>query len=267
VDAAVQKLMEDPITYVEGLLRTLGPAELNGKAKGLCGQFRPLLTKYPFNASATAQATVQEVNAIFRKPDGALWAFYDANLQKALMRQGSQYVPNPASGVKLSSAFVSFFNQAAAFSEALYAGGSQDPHFTYTLKPVSSEGIQTVTLTLDGQNLKYSGGAASPKQFTWQGSGNHEAKATVKFGGGPDLAWSNNDGLWAVFHFFGKAERWTPSGSGNSLEWVIRIGKDAVTLPNGNPLTVRFELDMGATAPVFQKGYFSRLGCVSEVAR
>ncbi|MCL5743881.1 MAG: hypothetical protein M1541_08125, partial [Acidobacteria bacterium] len=197
VDATVQKLMEDPITYVEGLLRTLGPAELNGKGKGLCGQFRPLLAKYPFNASATAQATVQEVNAIFRKPDGALWAFYEANLQKALTRQGSQYVPNPASGVKLNPAFVSFFNQAAAFSEALYAGGSQDPHITYTLKPVASEGIQTVTLTLDGQSLKYSGGSASPKQFGWQGAGTHEAKATVKFGGGPDLAWSNNDGLWA----------------------------------------------------------------------
>ena len=50
VDSTVQKLMEDPITYVEGLLRTLGPAELNGKGKGLCTQMRPLLTKYPFAA-------------------------------------------------------------------------------------------------------------------------------------------------------------------------------------------------------------------------
>ena len=35
IETLVQKLLEDPITYVEALLRTLGPAELNGKGKGL----------------------------------------------------------------------------------------------------------------------------------------------------------------------------------------------------------------------------------------
>ena len=33
VETTVQKLMEDPITYAEALLRTLGPAELNAKGK------------------------------------------------------------------------------------------------------------------------------------------------------------------------------------------------------------------------------------------
>jgi hypothetical protein len=31
LDAGVQKLLEQPITYVEGMLRALGPAELNAK--------------------------------------------------------------------------------------------------------------------------------------------------------------------------------------------------------------------------------------------
>jgi type VI protein secretion system component VasK len=134
------------------------------------------------------------------------------------------------------------------------------------LKPEPSDGIQTVSLRIDGQTLSYSGGAAAPKQFTWQGSGAHEAKATVKFGNGPDLAWSNNEGLWSVFQFFAKAERWTPVGTGHSLEWVIRIGKDPVTLPGGKPLTVRFDLDMAGAPPVFQRGYFSRMSCVADVA-
>jgi hypothetical protein len=101
----------------------------------------------------------------------------------------------------------------------------------------------------------------------WQSSGAHGAKATVKFGGGPDLAWSSNDGLWAIFQFFNKAETWHPSGNGSTLEWVIRIGKDPVLLPSNKPLTVRFELDMGASPQVFQKGYFSRLACVADVAK
>jgi type VI secretion system protein ImpL len=252
--------------YAEGLLRTLGPAELNGKGKALCAPFRALMSKYPFNPGATAEATLAEVNGVFRKPDGALWTFYDQNLQKLLTKQGATYIPAAAGGVTLNPAFVTFFNAAAGFSDAVYAAGAQDPHLTYMLKPEQSDGIQTVSLRMDGQSLSYSGGAATAKPFTWQGGGAHEAKATVKFGNGPDLAWSNNEGLWAVFQFFAKAERWQPAGSGYGLEWVIRIGKDAVTLPGGKPLTVRFDLDMAGAPPVFQKGYFSRMACVADVA-
>ena len=39
LEATLQKLLEDPITNAEGLLRALGPAELNAKGKGLCAQF------------------------------------------------------------------------------------------------------------------------------------------------------------------------------------------------------------------------------------
>jgi type VI secretion system protein ImpL len=267
VEATVQKLMEDPITNVEALLRNIGPAELNGKGRGLCAAFRGLMGKYPFNPNASAQATVAEVNAVFRKPDGALWAFHAANLQKLLPQQGTQFVAAPAGGVNLNPAFVRFFNQAAALSNVLYAGGSQDPRINYSLKPMPSEGIQNMGVQLDGQSLSYRGGDAPPKAFTWQGGGTHEARATVKFGGGPDLAWSSNDGLWAVFQFFGKAEQWRPSGNANILEWVIRIGRDPVTLPGGKPLTVRFELNMGGAPELFQKGYFSRMACVADVAR
>jgi type VI secretion system protein ImpL len=266
VDGVTQKLLEDPITYVEGLLRTLGPAELNGKGKALCGQLRPILAKYPFTPGASQQATLAEVNSILRKPDGAIWGFYEANLQRLLVKQGDQYAPAAAGGMSLSPAFVAFFNRASALTDAFYAGGSQEPRLAYTLKPVPSEGIETLTLRLDGQTLTTSAANAAPKQFTWPGAGTREAKASVKFGG-TDLGWSSNEGLWAVFQFFEEAERWTPAGGSWQLEWVVRAGKNAMTLPSGKPLTVRFELNMGSAPPVFQKGYMSRLGCVADVAR
>ena len=267
IEGNVQKLLEDPIVYAEALLRNQGPAELNGKGKGLCSQFHTVMAKYPFNANATAEATVADVNGLFQKPSGALWTFYDQNLQKLLPRQGGTYVPTTAGGVTLSPSFVSFFNAAAAFSDAAYAGTAPvDPHFSYTLKPEASEGIQTVSLRIDGQTLAYSaGGPATPKQFTWTGTGTHEAKATVKFGA-TDLTWSSNEGLWAVFQFFAKADRWQPAGSGQILEWVIRAGKDPMMLPTGKPLTVRFELDMAGAPPLFQRGYWSRMACVAELA-
>src|SRR6185503_2901939 len=151
-------------------------------------------------------------------------------------------------------AFVTWFNRLAALSEALYAGGTQDPHLTYSLKPVPSEGITDLTLRLDGQVMTASVVNAAAKQFTWPGTGVREAKASVKFGGA-DFGWVNNDGLWAVFQFFEEAERWQAVGPAWQLEWVVRTGRNPLTLASGRPLTVRFELNMGGAPPLFEKGY------------
>jgi type VI protein secretion system component VasK len=120
---------------------------------------------------------------------------------------------------------------------------------------------------MDGQTLSYNGGTPAAKQFTWQGSTAHEARASVKFGSGPDLVWSNDQGTWAPFRFFDKADRWQPADPGYSLEWTIRIGKDAVTLPSGKPLTVRFDLDTAGMPPIFQRGYLAKAACVGEIAQ
>jgi len=89
----------------------------------------------------------------------------------------------------------------------------------------------------------------------------------VRFGSGPDLVWSNSQGPWAIFRFFHKAERWQPSGADYRLEWTIRIGKDAVTLPSGDALTVHLDLNMGGVPVILQKRYFTDLACVGRVAQ
>jgi type VI secretion system protein ImpL len=268
VQAVTRKLLEDPITYTENLLRSVGPAELNAKGKGFCEQMGAVWKKYPFNANATPQATVADVNGLFHKPDGALWTFYDGSLQKVLVRQGSTYAPNPSGGLMLNPAFVSFFNQAAAFSDMLYAGNTPDPHFGYTLKPLPTEGISIgINLDIDGQTLNYSGGGnAMPQQFMWRGMGAHGLKSSLKIEGGQSLGWLSNEGLWAVFHFFGQAERSLPADSGQILEWVFRTGTTPLTV-NGKQVIVRLQVDMGGAPLFLLKGYFSRMACVSEVAK
>jgi type VI secretion system protein ImpL len=267
VQAAVRKLLEDPITNAENLLRSVGPAELNAKGKGLCDQMSAIWRKYPFSPNATPQATVADVNALFHKPEGALWAL-EGGLQKVLTRQGSNYVANPSGGVNLSPAFVSFFNQAVAFSELLYAGNTPDPHFGYSLKPLPTEGISIgINLDIDGQTLTYGGaGNATPQPFTWKAAGAHEFKSTLKIAGSQSLGWLSGDGLWAVFHFFGQAERSLPADSGQILEWIVRTGNTPMTV-NDKPVTVRFQVDMGGAPLILVKGYFSRMACVSEVSR
>ncbi|HSW49664.1 MAG TPA: type VI secretion IcmF C-terminal domain-containing protein, partial [Bryobacteraceae bacterium] len=269
VEQTTQKLLEDPIAHVEALVRSMGPGELNAKGAGLCAAFRPLLSKYPFQPSATQQATLQEVNAVFQPGQGALWTFYEGSLRNYLVKQGTQYAPNPGGGIALNSAFVAFFNRAAAFSEAVYPGGSPAPRLAYTLRAAAPQGVDNLTLTVDQQSLRAGRGKPATANFVWTGSPSQAVKLTGKFGGGPDLAFATYDGLWAVFEFFGDADRWQTTGNVHRLDWVIRQGRAAkpLTLPDGSPLTVSFDLETPGTTPVFQKGFLSGLSCVARVAQ
>ena len=269
VEATVQRLMEDPILQVESLIRAMGPGELNAKGAAFCAAFKQLVSKYPFQPNATAQATLQELNSIFQPGQGALWTFYDSTLRNYLVRQGTQYAPNPNGGIALNPAFVSFFNRAAAFSDTVYLGGSPAPRLSYTLRASAPEGVQSLTLTVERQSLTAPRGKQASMTFTWPGSGSQDVKLTGKFGSGPDLAFASYDGLWAIFQFFGDADRWQTSGNAHRLDWVIRQGRAAkpLTLPDGSPLTVSFDLEMPGDAPVFQKGFLAGLSCVGRVAQ
>jgi type VI secretion system protein ImpL len=269
VEQTTQKLLEDPILNVESLIRSMGPGELNAKGAGLCAVFKQLTNKYPFQASATQQATLQEVNAVFQPGQGALWTFYDGTLRNYLVKQGSQYAANPSGGIALNPAFVAFFNRAAAFSDALYPGGSASPRLAYTLRASAPQGVDSLTLTVDRQSLSVGRGKQSSMNFVWTGGGPQEVKLTGKFGGGTELAFASYDGLWAVFEFFGDADRWQTAGNGHRLDWVIRQGRAAkpLTLPDGSALTVSFDLEMPGVAPIFQKGFLSGMGCVARVAQ
>jgi len=263
MDSRVLNLMNDPITYVENLLRSLGPATLNANGRNFCGEYRAMFTKFPFNRTSKQDATLDDVNAIFKQPDGKLWKFYNDNLAKLLPKQGSDYVSTTVDGVTLTPGFVNFFRQSAAFGNSLYSGNTPDPHFTYTLKSVQSDGIEGAVLTLDGQQISYTGSNMVTKSLTWQGTGTHGVKATYKRGGDND--WDSEEGLWAIFKFFYQADRTVPAAGGYTLEWVMRSGKDSkpVMIEGGKELTVRFQADV----PMFQKDFFAKLACVADVAK
>ena len=100
-----------------------------------------------------------------------------------------------------------------------------DPHFSYSLKPETIEGVQMLTLRMDGQTLAYTAGTPAPfKKFTWQGSGAHEAVLSVRFGN-TDLGFARGEGLWAAFHLFQKANQSTPSGGVQVLDWITSSGQ------------------------------------------
>ena len=268
----VDRFLREPITYAENLVRTLGPGELNAKGRAFCQPFRALAGKYPFNPNLNAPAaTLADVDDMFKKPGGALWKLYNENLQKALPLQGAQYVPASGSPA-LNPAFVAFFNQAAAISEFLYAGGAQEPHFNYTVKVAQLDRMPGAVLDLeiDGQQMTYSGGNAAPKPFVWQATANHEVKATAKLGQ-VSLAWGSDrssKGLWSLFEFLGEGKQ-PANGNPNWFGWNVGITGsrgNAKSLDETAP-AIWLEVDLGGPPRVFQKGSFSLPGCVAEVAK
>ena len=237
VDSIVKNLLEEPIIYAEKALGKVGPDVLNAAGRSFCAQYDALLNKYPFSASP-AEATLQEVAAVFQPGTGALWMFYDANLKSILLRQGSQFVVSPSAPMHVSGQFISFMNHAAGISEALYPAGSPQPHFTYTLRQLPSKGIEQLSLTIDDQTLA---GEGQSKQFTWTGNPGSIVKGTYSTA---NLPFSGEQGLWAPFHFIDDA-RWI-QGATPTLEWPLEIGHRPQTLPDGTPVVIRYELSSGA---------------------
>jgi type VI secretion system protein ImpL len=262
IQQMVQKLLTDPITYAEGLLKGASAAELNAGGKGVCNQINPILAKYPFKPNNPVEATLPEVDTVFKPKEGAVWQFVDTKLvPKYLARQGSQYVPIPGT-VTIQPAFLNWINRAAAFSDVAFAGGAADPHLNYTIRPVLSPDMEKVALVIDGQNATFTGAAAAPKAFVWPGSA-QGVQVTVTFQGGFQSAYPSLSGLWSVFKWMGEANR----RNGSVVEWDFTAGTPPRPQRNpatGQPITIKF--DVVANPPIFNAGYFA-FSCVSEVAR
>ncbi|HEX4771845.1 MAG TPA: ImcF-related family protein [Bryobacteraceae bacterium] len=257
-EATIEKLLEDPIINATGFGPDPGP--LNGAGADFCAKYRVLSAKYPFDPNSSVMATIDDVNGIFRPQSGSLWVFYQ-KISKFLPKQGTSYAPVPGQKPILTPRFVNFFNNAAHFSDAIYANGtSQDPKLTFALTPAFSSELQTVSLTIDGQTAAFHPGSPA-QQYVWPGSGGVQMTAKA----GADALYPTYAGLWGVFQFFAEADQPAPSP-----QWMLKSGRNnrPVTSPiTGQPIVVHFNVDMLGGPPVFQKSYFRELGCASEVAR
>jgi type VI secretion system protein ImpL len=262
IETNTQKLLEDPITSIEPLVRSLGPAELNAKAgKDLCGPMRALTAKFPFSATSKIDATLADVNSVFKPKEGAIWAFYDASLQKLLQKQGSQFVPVSSPGMTITPAFLAMMNRAAAFTDLAYANGVTDPHFTFTVKPTPAADQDSIKFTINGETREFSASASAGQTYAWPGNSSGTL-VSIKFKDGSSNEFPPYDGLWGIFHFIQEADK----HQGSQVEWIASTGLQKKALTHaGQPIILTF--DATANPPVFDKGYFAGMGCVAEVAR
>ena len=266
VQALVQKVLMDPITNAEPFLKPPpAGAELNSAGAGLCKQISPIYQKYPFNLAKSApDATLQDVDSLFKPKEGALWQFVDKNLTKYLQKQGSQYVPIPGAPNVIRPEFLGWLNRISAFTDAAFGEGTADPRLKYTIKTLPSADIDKTDLTIDGIAGSFPGDGGQPKQYIWPGNPG-ALQLNVKFKSGPVYRIYTFNGLWAVFKFVDQAD----DHKGNIVTATLGSGNPKQTTiddASGHPVTVRLEVN--ANPPVFDYGYFARqlAPCVANVA-
>ena len=269
IDASTDNIIEAPIKYVQMLIAGVPKQQANGAARNFCSQFGALMRKYPFNPTPSAPpATLDEFEQIFKPASGALWKLAQDNLQKLIVVTGTSFAAKPDADPVPTHAFLNFLNQAAAVSSAFYHGPQQQPQLAFSLRVVPDEDVESVTLSIDGQTLKYAKGNSAAQHFIWSGGGAQEVKMRVKFAGGTDFDYPAIEGNWAVFKFFWYANQWTEKGSEYTFEKPVITQGGALTVPaTGHPATVRLALDMAGSPAVLKPGYFAKLSCVSTATQ
>jgi hypothetical protein len=136
---------------------------------------------------------------------------------------------------------------------------------TYTVRPLKSEGVQNLSLVLDGQPVEAAGGQS--KQLLSPGPGQLSYFAG-KASGNDLQPGTTVTGLWSAFRLLNDAQRAEPAGSGYNLEWILQtritLGKATVAGASGTP--VSFFVDLGGANALLSK-VGGGLSCVRQVAK
>jgi len=255
-EKTVTALLKSPIDCAGKLVPAAG-AVINGAGAQFCGTLGRVLQKQPFSPNASAQASLQEVDAIFAPESGALWTFYNGTLKPLLMQQGSQYVPAPNPSGGATPAFAAFFTRAAHISADLYPAGAKEPTFDFNLRflSASSKGIQSATLVVDGQRIL---NGSTGQKFTWNGTSAHQASLVYD-----SIEIPQTPGTWALFQLVSQGQI-SRSQAGIQVDFPITTGIAGHATQTGR--TANFELS-GTGADLFGPGGISGLHCVSQVVK
>jgi type VI secretion system protein ImpL len=257
VGAAVSTLLQSPVTGVESMMGALPAQEANAKGASFCGPFDQLLGKYPFSPRSASEASLDEVIGVFKPGEGALWSFYESDLQELLLRQGARYVARAGVSPRADRAFVDFFNRAAEISRGLFDDAGDGPYVVFLLRPQTSAQVPEVSVSLDGQTGRFTQTQAAARTFEWRGGAATGASVVARMGDEEVTVARVEPGVWATFRLFQQASRFDRQGSGYVVEWPVP----------GRSASITAELSFEKGQAIFQREYLSRLGqCVRRIA-
>ena len=252
----VQRLMEAPIESARGLARGLPSQQANAAGSSFCGDFNQLTSKYPFTTSGP-EASLDEFIAIFKPGESALWSFYDRSLSGLLERRGNQFAAAPDADPSPTPQLVSFFNDAATLSNALFTDGGEGPELVLGLRILLSDRLSEVEVNIDGQVHRFTRSAPGIQAFQWSADRARNATVSGVLDGETVRLIEPQPGQWALFRLFQIAE-WTSQGGGRyTVRWPLA----------GRNLVLEGEVSTNSSTPILSRSFLSGLRCTSRIVR
>ncbi|NJD10324.1 MAG: hypothetical protein FIB01_07720 [Gemmatimonadetes bacterium] len=243
----IQRLLQQPADFADQLVSGLPVAALNAAGQDFCGTYASLTRAFPFNIRASADASVDEVNAMFAKDQGTLSSFYQDALQPLLTPQGRL-----KAGSRARAEFARFYARAAEFSAGAYRGPAQA--LVFDIQTEIPAGASEVMLQVDGDQASFTPTNRASRSFLWEAERAREARLVVAFGG-ERITVASGTGPWAPFRVFYAAD-WRDSGP-YRVEWRIP-GRDVRLVG-----TISFE---SGVPPLLRPSYTGALAqCVSQI--
>jgi len=280
IDLDLGNLLEEPIRYASAAIGKtpakpipLPPpppdfrpviARINRAENELCSSLAPLLTKFPFDATSSLDATTQDLNQVFAPTTGTLAQFEQSpDVSQAYARQGKIWASKADFPATYSQPFLQELNSLGQLREALYADGGTVPHFDYTLT-LDGTGKISFELDVDGHAIKYTPGKGSVQKLVWPPVTAAPTQLDVKTGfrfkvGQKDLPLAQLPGPWGLFRLLQAAD---DQNGGLFTFRSLMFANTHTPLQDskGNPATIQIRID-SAASNIFGRGYFSKLRC------
>jgi type VI secretion system protein ImpL len=255
VGSQVQRLLQQPLSGIDGVIGALPAGEMNAKGAAFCQQLNPVLAKYPFRPTAGAQATVDDVLGAFQPGASLISTFYQDALGELLDRRGRQYGARIGADPPPSPAFVAFFNRAAAVSYAMFDDQGNGPQVAFSFRPHTTAEMPEITVSMDGQVRTFTRTEAAAQTFTWSAAHARGLRITARIGG-VETPLLEGQGIWGVFQVFQQASWASAEGSRHTIQW---------RLP-GQQQTLSADISFARGVPIFNPATLS-FACVPRIAR
>jgi type VI secretion system protein ImpL len=255
----VNRILMEPITGVNGLIKQQNAGALNDVGKNLCAAYPDA---YPFNPKSTRRATPDHIHRLFDHPGGEMWVT-EQSLHDSINCAGDSCSEKANSKIKLHPSFLPFFNGLYHWDRLLESGG-QVGKISLSLRALKFNQLKSLILTIDGQpfNLPAGGDAHT---ITWDVNSSQKLSLVGEFESGtaPELFIPDSPGRWALFDWLNNSE----GGGGGEFLWVPRSGTSAKQhFQNGQPKDYKVEIQLQGGAALDRR--LLNIGpCRSQVSR
>lgn len=270
LDATVERLLEEPIRQTNAFIikdiGKVGVNKINNDLRNFCLSQRKTLGKFPFQASSTDDASLDEFSALFDPMRGAIWKFQQQALGDFVVKEGSQWKSkDPSKKPQVTPDLLAFLNRAQSVTTIFFGSGTQ-PQFSYTFRPKLDARLKDSILALDVDGRPFQWTTPLQHQFSWPAPpGTKETGAVARLHSGSiDFAFASRGGVWGIFRVLNDAE---PREMGAKLvEWRYTTGSAGRREPMNVPVQLEI-VGFPGGQDVFHPKFWDGIRCPSAAVQ